>query len=333
MTPATYTANSQLKTINTSESWKGTPVDVKRNFMNHEYPFLPNFSDLWKWQTTGNLQKEEKKNDKWKAPVIKDEAFLTSDKDMIVWLGHATFYIRINSITLITDPVFYSLPFVPRHSEMPVAPEKLTDVDYILLSHNHRDHCDKRSQKLLAKNNPKVKVLTGLKLDNLIYKWTKNKNIQGAGWYQEFNTGNDSIRIYYVPSRHWAKRGMFDANTMLWGGFIIQCGGKTIYFMGDSGYGSHFKEIASLFPSPDYCIMGNGAYTPAWFMSANHIAPEDAVKAFNEMSGKHYIPMHYGTFDQSDEPMGEPLKRIKGLENEIKGKLLTPAIGEVIFIE
>ena len=120
---------------------------------------------------------------------------------------------------------------------------------------------------------------------------------------------------------------------MLWGGFVIRAAGKTIYFMGDSGYGSHFKEIAKYFPAPDICIMGIGAYSPEWFMGPSHITPENAVKAFNEMGGKTFIPMHYGTFDLADEPFGEPLRKINALRPQINGELLTPAVGEIVLLK
>ena len=64
---------------------------------------------------------------------------------------------------------------------------------------------------------------------------------------------------------------------------MIKYGEKKIYFMGDSGYGDHFKMIAEVFPQPDYCLMGVGAFRPEWFMGPSHISPVNAVKAFNEM--------------------------------------------------
>jgi L-ascorbate metabolism protein UlaG (beta-lactamase superfamily) len=319
-----------LNTIAPPDQWPSTPLDEKGNFVNQEFPFVPNFSDVIKWQTGSKPQKAEKKADTWRVPIVRNSDFINSSKDMIVWLGHSTFFIRINGVTMITDPVFYKLPFMPRYSDCPVDPASILNLDYILLSHNHRDHCDKRSQELLMKTNPQATLLTGLKVDELISNWTKRKKIQAAGWYQQYGTDSAKIDIWYVPSRHWAKRGMFDNNTMLWGGFVIKAAGKTIYFMGDSGTGSHFKEIASYFPNPDICIMGIGAYSPEWFMGPSHITPENAVKAFNQMGGKTFIPMHYGTFDLADEPFGEPLRKINAFKPQINGALLTPAVGEIV---
>lgn len=87
----TYLSNPDLKTILTKDKWKGTPVDAAGGFVNHEYPFTPKFSEVWKWQTTKNPQKAEKKKDTWRLHPASDTDWLTSDRDCIVWLGHCTF--------------------------------------------------------------------------------------------------------------------------------------------------------------------------------------------------------------------------------------------------
>ncbi len=58
-------------------------------------------------------------------------------------------------------------------------------------------------------------------------------------------------------------------------------------------------------------IIGIGAYEPRWFMKANHNNPADAFQAFQDAEAKTLIPMHYGTFDLSDEPPSQPLKLLK----------------------
>ena len=93
--------------------------------------------------------------------------------------------------------------------------------------------------------------------------------------------------------------------------------GKTIYFSGDSGYGAHYKEIAELFPHIDYFLIGIGAYKPRWFMEPNHNSPEEALKAAIDANAGAIIPMHFGRFDLSDEPPGEPLKVLQEKAREM----------------
>jgi L-ascorbate metabolism protein UlaG (beta-lactamase superfamily) len=329
-TVASFTSNPTLKNIN--PAWKGTPLDQDGLFMNHEFPFVHKFGTVFKWMTQKNPQKAEKKADTWKLPVVKDDFFLSQKDDFIVWFGHATFFIQLNGVKILIDPVLNAIPATKRYSELPVTIEKLTGIDYILVSHAHYDHCDKDSIKTLAKQNPNATFLTGLKLNELLEKWIK-KPVQAAGWYQQYKT-DARVEVSFVPSRHWANRSIGDANETLWGGFVLKAGDKTIYFGGDSGYGSHFGDIGKLFPNINVAMIGAGAYSPRWFMSPNHQDPQDAVKAFHDTKAKVMIPFHYGTFDQADEPMSEPEKILKQLQTEgkIKDELKILKAGEVFRV-
>ena len=323
--------NPALKTI--LSSWQGTPLDQDGRFMNHEFPFIHKFGTVFKWMTQKNLQKNFKKNDTWKMPVVKDDSFLSSKEDMIVPFGHATFFVRLNGIQILIDPVIGKIPATKRYTEFPINPEKLINLNYILVSHAHYDHCDKDSLKLIQKQNPNAKFLTGLKMGSLLRKWVGNNEIQEAGWYQQYNTDND-VEICFLPSRHWSNRSLGDANERLWGGYILKSKDKTIYFGGDSGYGSHFKEVGELFPNIDVALIGAGAYSPRWFMSPNHQDPEHAVQAFNETKAKTMIPFHYGTFDQADEPLSEP-EKILGqlvLDKKVNQTLKIMKLGEVFLV-
>jgi L-ascorbate metabolism protein UlaG (beta-lactamase superfamily) len=322
-----YSSNPELKTI--KPDWKGTPLDQDGRFMNHEYPFTHSYGTVFKWMTERNPKREQKKKDTWRIEVLKNFDFISENSTKIVWLGHASFYIQIDNIRLLIDPVFGKLSIGKRYSDLPISPEKFTDIDYILVSHAHYDHCDKDSIKLLAKQNQKAKILTGLNQDKLLTSWVNNY-VETAGWYQQYNLA-ENLEITYLPSRHWANRGLFDINETLWGGFMIKKGNKTIYFGGDSGYGSHFKDIGMLFPNIDVALIGAGAYAPEWFMAPNHQSPQDAAKAFGDTSAKTFIPFHYGTFDAADEPLGEPEQILNALnlEGKIKNKLKILKLGEV----
>ena len=323
-----YIDNPHLAYAELPFDWKGTPIDHRGRFVNHEHPFINSFKELLKWQLMKNPQKEEKAKDTWSLDVLTEDGFLTDMADCIVWFGHASFFIRIAGQSLLIDPVLSDLPLMKRRSGLPVAPDKLRGLDYILVSHDHRDHCDVKSLKMLADNNPTATFLTGLGLDGLLNKLVKGQEIQAAGWYQKYKTNQD-INIYYVPSRHWGRRYLYDTNCNLWGGYILQGGGRTIYFAGDSGYGSHFTDIGKVFPLLDYFIGGIGAYRPEFFMGQSHTSPLEAVRAFEDTGAKYMIPMHYGTFDLSDEPIGDPIRVLKRANEEIQDKMLYLRPGEI----
>ncbi|WP_194776985.1 MBL fold metallo-hydrolase [Pararhodonellum marinum] len=323
-----HTSNPALPTLPGMEDWKGTPVDEKGRFQNLYQPFESSFGDLLKWQTSKNPQKAEKKAETRQLPVEFDPAILEGNQDYLIWLGHATFLMRLQGKVMITDPVLIESFFLKRESDLPFPLEELPAIDYILLSHSHRDHCDQKTIQYLAEKNPDLTVLTGLEVGKVLSNWTNGHEIQEAGWFQQFNTPEEGLSITYVPSRHWSRRGLFDENINLWGGFYIQAGSQKLYFMGDSGQGPHFEDIRKNLGAPDYCLMGVGAYKPEWFMHQAHISPLDAIDAFHVLEGKYFIPMHFGTFDLSDEPRMEPWDILVENREAIQGELVSAVIGQ-----
>ncbi|QCR22697.1 MBL fold metallo-hydrolase [Pontibacter sp. SGAir0037] len=328
-----YTHNPQLKNLLSDYNWPGTPLDQKGLFMNHEFPFWPRFGDVLKWQTERNFYKATKKTDSSRLAVVKQQSLQKIGDNTIVWLGHACFLIHLNGLKILIDPVLDSPSFtMKRYSELPLEKSQLIGLDYILISHDHRDHCDESSIKLLAKQNPEATWLCGLQLDTLIRKWTASEKVQAAGWYQQYKTDEEKVKISFLPTRHWARRGLSDTNTTLWGAFMLEAGGKKIYFGGDSGYGSHVKQVREVFGQVDYYIAGIGAFAPRWFMGPSHMHPEEAAQACEDLKPAYLLPMHFGTFDLSDEPLMEPERLIRQLKADgaFASELLLPAVGEVL---
>lgn len=333
-----HVSNASFKCIKNESEWVGNKKTTTGEFINLSNPFQPKWLDVLKWKTTKNEFSAIKKKQKT-LPIIKnDTSFINHKKDVIVWLGHSSFFIRINGISILTDPVFGNLGFfLKRSTPFPFDKNVLPKIDYLLLSHDHRDHLDIASLRFLFNRKDKPIILTGLEMDKWLEKQFPNAafSCQAVGWYQQYSIEHNEMNIYFLPARHWSKRGLFDTNKRLWGSFLIQFPNITIYFSGDTGYDDHLKEVGILFPNIDIAIIGIGAYEPQWFMSANHISPKNALKAVQEMGAKQLIPMHYGTFDLSNEPVWEPLSTLEKMHamgySDIKLNILK--IGENLELD
>ncbi len=97
-------------------------MDAAGKFLNHEFPYVNCFSTVVKYWVQPNPQRAEKEADRFQLPVLKTEAFLHDSADVVVWLGHASFFIRLGGITFLLDPVLGNLPaFGKRLSELPLA--------------------------------------------------------------------------------------------------------------------------------------------------------------------------------------------------------------------
>ena len=123
-----------------------------------------------KWQLQTNPQKEEKKNENFEVETIPNNTFFKEKQNCIVWLGHACFFIRLNGINFLTDPCLESMPFVPRKAELPCKISEIKNIDYLLLSHNHRDHLDIPSLKKLLPKNPNMEFLVPLETADFLHR-------------------------------------------------------------------------------------------------------------------------------------------------------------------
>lgn len=327
-----YKMNPNLVCV--KPNWKGN-VFVNGKFQNDTIPESAPFLDVIKWKLSRNPQKKEKKEENYILSVDSIDNFSDSNSQ-IIWLGHATFFIQLDSVRMITDPVFGNIPATKRNVQLPCNLDSLKNLDYLLISHDHHDHFNKKSIERLHLNNPLIQALVPLDAKRLFStKQLKQIPLQEAGWYQEYNINKD-IRIIFLPAKHWGRRSFNDFNKTLWGSFLIIGKHVKIFFAGDSAYHPDiYKDIFNLFGEIDICIFPIGAYSPKFMMASSHMNPEEAVSAFNYLKGKIFIPMHYGTFDLSDEPLGEPIKRLRTatIENNQANKLIELSIGSSYLID
>jgi L-ascorbate metabolism protein UlaG (beta-lactamase superfamily) len=312
--------------------WNGNPMDHKNRYVNLNEASEKGFKHVFAWKMKGNEFKVDKKKQYTNVEVVKNDEFIQDKSDGFTWLGHATFFFTLDGKKIIVDPVLQKVGPLKRHTPLPCDANELKGIDLILLSHNHRDHLDKKSFKLICKQNPKAIIYTGLEIGGLLKKWGLKNDIVEAGWYQKYPP-IDQLQITYLPSKHWNRRGLTDLNEMLWGSFMIESSKHTLYFGADSGIDHHFTQIGALFPRIDYAFIGIGAYEPNWFMRPSHTNPKEALEAFQMLNAKKMVPMHYGTFDLSDEPLNAPKETLMDLlEKSDKEKVLFLKIGEKLLI-
>jgi L-ascorbate metabolism protein UlaG (beta-lactamase superfamily) len=129
-----------------------------------------------------------------------------------------------------------------------------------------------------------------------------------------------SLNITHVPSRHWGARVIKDSHRG-YGGYVLRTGKHSVYHAGDTAYFAGFREIGRRL-TPEVALLPIGAYNPPQFRNV-HTSPADATQAFLDLNARWMVPMHYGTFRLSHEPMDEPLKlldqeaRNAGIEDRV----------------
>ena len=287
----------------------------------------------------------EKKKLNMKVPkehVIEKKKVLTDLKkfqedDYVVWIGHATFLIKLGKTTIITDPVFSKnagpLIFGPkRFTEPALKLNEIPKTDIFLLTHNHYDHQDMMTIRRFPFKNSKV--LLPLKLGKY---FTRNgySDVNEMDWYDKIVI-NKNLKITFLPAVHWSKRSLTDTNKTLWGNFLIEYKDRKLLFGCDTGVGNIYKDIGNKYGPIDLTFINIGAYNfypimPNKDKSVYHTNPEEALELAQNLKSKKVIGMHWGTFVLSLEPIMEPPKRFKASANKYgfkKEDVLIYKIGE-----
>ncbi|NJB84995.1 L-ascorbate metabolism protein UlaG (beta-lactamase superfamily) [Lewinella marina] len=314
--------------------WRGNPV-IDGQFQYLRHPFRASWPPVLKMMLTRNPQRAQKKADSWRPPVHPDVGYLADrSRNYIVWLGHAFFLMQLNGLRFLTDPQLEDMPLVPRRVRPPFDYRQLEGIDYLLLSHDHRDHVDEKSIRALCANNAIRKVLAPLRMTDVIGDWVGEVPIEEAAWFQRYDLSGTGVEVYFLPTRHWCRRRLTDFNRRLWGSFMVTVGeggaARRIYFGGDSAATPYWKEIGTMFPGIDVALMGIGAYKPDFMMQSNHANPAEAFQGYRDLGATYWWPMHHGTYDLSYEPPSEPILWSAQLMNEhgLADRLLQPAVNE-----
>lgn len=226
------------------------------------------------------------------------------------WLSHASVLLEFQGLTVLTDPHFCERAFPvqwagpARKVKSPTNVADLPQIDVVVISHNHYDHMDEGTLLDLAKKSPNTLFLVPLGVEKTFQSWGIH-NVKAMDWWDK-----KSIRgaeFTFVPAYHWSARTLLDRNTTLWGGWAVKHPRLNFFFSGDTGYSEDFKEIGRRLGPFDFSAIAVGAYEPRWFMKAQHINPDEAVKIHQEVGSKKSIGVHWGTFELTDEPLDQPI--------------------------
>ncbi len=220
----------------------------------------------------------------------------------ITWIGHASFFVQMAGLNILIDPNWSLwLKGIKRLKTPGVHLHELPMIDLVLVTHAHFDHLDRRTLKAVAANQP---IIVPFGVGNLVHDLGFER-VHELDYWGHFQRGDLSITL--TPCHHWGARMLHDQHRGF-GGFVLSAGGRSVFHCGDTAYFEGFSEIGRRCPV-EIALLPIGAYdTPS--QRAVHMNPEEAVQAFVELGARTLVPMHYGTFRLSYEPLAEPPQRL-----------------------
>ncbi len=230
----------------------------------------------------------------------------------VTWVGHSTLLVQLDGVNILTDPHWSDraspVSFAgPRRVSAPgLRFEDLPPIHVVVISHDHYDHLDEATVKrLVAAHRPRFIVPLGLKA------WFADLGITEVDeldWWGAVTL--KGLTFTCVPAQHFSGRTPWDRNRRLWSGWVVAGRDKRLYFAGDTGYFDGFKGIGARLGPFDLAAIPIGAYVPQVIMKASHTTPEEALRAFADVRGERFVPIHWGTFDLAEEPLEEPPQRL-----------------------
>ncbi|KAF7288593.1 Zn-dependent hydrolase oxidoreductase family [Mycena indigotica] len=285
----------------------------------------------------------------------------TRGKVRATWLGHACFLVELPAPVagargprILFDPVFSDrcspsqIMGPKRYTKPPCKLDEVPEFDAIVISHNHYDHMDTNSLKVLLSRPSAPHVFAPYGAANQSYfrklgvpanrthclDWWDARRVTTT--LPSDKAASIAFDVTCTPGQHFTGRGLHDRCHTLWAGWVVESApgpddkkvkttGK-VYFAGDTGYRSvtsdtddgpddlpvcpAFKEIGERWGGMDLALIPIGAYTPRSFLSPVHSAPRDSVAIFKDVKARRGLGMHWGTWLLGAEQILDPPEKL-----------------------
>ncbi|RVU21821.1 MBL fold metallo-hydrolase [Methylobacterium oryzihabitans] len=270
-------------------------------------------AELARWQMGGG---REDWPARWPSPYPPDTPPERVEGLRVVHVGHASVLIQVAGRNILVDPVYARraspVGFAgPKRVNPPgIAFEALPPIDAVLVTHNHYDHLDGPAlARLWAEHEPVFVAPFGN--DAIIRSYDPTVRVETRDWGGSVDLGG-GLAVHLTPAYHWSARGVNDRRMALWCAFVLTTPQGVIHHVGDTGFGDGaiFGAVRERFGAPRLAILPIGAYEPRWFMQAQHMNPEEAVRALGMLGAEQALGHHWGTFRLTNEGIERPAEAL-----------------------
>lgn len=253
----------------------------------------------------------------------------------LFWYGHSAFLLQIDGNNILLDPMFSQVAAPHKllgksrfNKNLPLEIQKLPEIDAIIFSHDHYDHLDYES---IIKLKDKTKhFFTPLGVGVHLEAWgVLPENITELDWWEEVYFKN--LNLICTPAQHFSGRKLDNGQSTLWSSWVIRSAKENIFFSGDGGYASHFKEIGDKYGEFDLALLECGQYNELW--KDIHCMPEQTAQAGVDLKAKKIMPIHWASFKLALHDWKDPIVRVSKKAKELGLPIITPKIGEEIIVK
>jgi L-ascorbate metabolism protein UlaG (beta-lactamase superfamily) len=251
----------------------------------------------------------------------------------VTWLGHSTTLIEIDGVRVLTDPVWglraspLSLAGPKRFQPVPVALREMPSVDVVIISHDHYDHLDYPTIRALVKSD--VPFVTSLGVGAHLEAWgIPAARITELDWWESSVLPTGGVQVTAAPSQHFSGRTPKTRNATLWSSFVVRSERHGVFFSGDTGLTTEYRDIRERLGPFDLAMLEIGAWDPAW--GDMHLGPDNALKAVAQLDAEVFLPIHWGTFRLAMHEWDQPAEVLYAQGSKGRARLIMPKLGEAI---
>jgi L-ascorbate metabolism protein UlaG (beta-lactamase superfamily) len=195
--------------------------------------------------------------------------------------------VDVAGVRFLTDPVVRKrVAFLERVVPMPEVP---AEIDAVLLSHLHHDHCDLPSLRRLLTGSSRPTVVVAPVGSGAFLRRALHTDAVELSIGEPMQVG--PVTVTATPAVHNGRRGRYGTRAEAIG-FLLTAGqGRTIYFAGDTDL---FPEMSDLAPSVDVALLPIWGWGPR--LGWGHLDPVRAAEATARLAPSCVVPIHHGTF-------------------------------------
>lgn len=213
------------------------------------------------------------------------ELYSNPPHNAVTFWGHATCYIDIEGIGIVTDPVFepsYATFHKRFISSPPSSAYRQTKI--ILISHAHHDHL---SPKTLSRFSPDVKILCPIPSAKYLDEMKQQIITMRPGDTYNFSGGQIIAVAAHHPGYRYSLKARSDGRAL---GYVIRTQNQTLFYSGDSEYFEGFKQVG-LAHKPGLAIIN----------ITSHLGTNDALRVIRDLGVRKVVPIHRGAYSGSNE--------------------------------
>lgn len=241
-------------------------------------------------------------------------------------LGHSTLLMNWYGVRVLSDPTLFNrvglslaslLTIGPhRYTAPPLAPAQLQNLDVILITHAHMDHLDLPSLRAL----PKSAVVIACSGCGELIRPLGFSDVRELRWGE--STEVKGLSVTAMGAKHWGVRWPPMGRAYGYNSYVLERGGTRMLLACDSAYTPLFETLA--YHPLDIAAFSIAAYDP-WIR--NHANPEQVWTMFQQSGARYLLPIHWGTFRLSKEPMDEPMRRLLAVAGPEANRVAIRQIG------